>query len=64
MKQLFVTNSHMVNGLAMPIVDTNERRQARAKFCAKFAAGRPYYMIRAKSPQLLFDEIDKILENM
>ena len=53
-----------VNGLAMPIVDTNERRQARAKFCAKFAAGRPYYMIRAKSPQLLFDEIDKILENM
>ena len=53
-----------VNGLAMPIVDTNERRQARAQFCSKFAAGRPYYMIRAKSPQLLFDEIDKILENM
>ncbi|MDR0491643.1 MAG: hypothetical protein LBH28_10420 [Oscillospiraceae bacterium] len=50
------------NGLAMPIVDTDERRQARARFCAKFAAGRPYYMIRAKTPQIVFDEIDKILE--
>lgn len=51
-------------GLAMPIVDTDERRQARAKFCAKFAASAPYYMIRAKSPQIIFDEIDKILETL
>lgn len=51
-------------GLAMPIVDTDERRQARAKFCAKFAAGRPYYMIRAKTPQIVFDEIDKIIDQM
>lgn len=49
-------------GLAMPIIDTDERRQARARFCAKFASGRPYYMVRAKSPQIIFDEIDKILE--
>ena len=52
------------NGLAMPIVDTDERRQARARFCAKFASGRPYYMIRAKTPQIVFDEIDKILARM
>ena len=51
-------------GLAMPIVDTDERRQARGRFCAKFAAGRPYYMIRAKTPQIVFDEIDKILETL
>ena len=48
-------------GLAMPIVDSDERRQARARFCAKFASSMPYYMIRAKSPQIVFDEIDKIL---
>lgn len=53
-----------VNGLAMPIVDTDERRQDRAKFCAKYAAGRPYYMIRAKSPQLVFDEIDKLMDEL
>jgi len=51
-------------GLAMPIVDTDERRQNRGRFCAKFASGRPYYMIRAKTPQIVFDEIDKILETL
>lgn len=51
-------------GLAMPIVDTDERRQARAAFCARFASGRPYYMIRAKTPQIVFDEIDKILQTL
>ena len=51
-------------GLAMPIVDTDERRQARAKFCAKFASGAPYYMMRAKSPQIIFDEIDKIIDSL
>ncbi len=51
-------------GLAMPIIDTDERRQHRAKFCAEFAASMPYYMIRAKTPQIVFDEIDKIMETL
>lgn len=51
-------------GLAMPIVDTDERRQDRAAFCARYAAGRPYYMVRAKTPQLVFDEIDKLMEQL
>ncbi len=52
------------SGCVMPIVDTNERRQARGKFCAKYAAGRPYFMIRAKTPQLVFDEIDKLMAEL
>lgn len=49
-------------GLAMPVVDNDPvRRQKRAKFCAEYAASMPYYMIRAKSPQILFDEIEKIM---
>ena len=51
-------------GLVMPIIDTDERRQARGRFCAKFTEGRPYYMIRAKTPQIVFDEIDKILDKL
>ena len=51
-------------GLAMPIVDSDERRQARARFCAKFASSMPYYIIRAKSPQIVFDEIDNILATL
>ena len=52
------------DGLVMPIVDTDERRQARGAFCAKFAASAPYYMMRAKNPQIIFDEIDKIIDEM
>ena len=52
------------HGRVMPIVDTDERRQDRGAFCAKYAAGRPYFMIRAKSPQLVFDEIDKLMEQL
>ena len=29
------------HGLVMPIVDTDQRRQDRGAFCAKYAAGRP-----------------------
>lgn len=51
-------------GLVMPIVDTDERRQHRGAFIKKFTEPVPYFMIRAKSPQLLFDEIDKIIDKM
>lgn len=49
------------DGLVMPIIDTDEKRQARGKFVSKFAEGRQYFMIRAKTPQIVFDEIDKLL---
>ena len=52
------------SGCVMPIVDTDERRQARGKFCARYAAGRPYFMIRAKTHQLVFDEIEKIMADL
>jgi hypothetical protein len=49
------------DGLVMPVVDTPERRVKRGKFCADFVRNLPCYMIRAKSPQLVFDEIEKLL---
>lgn len=52
------------DGLVMPIIDTDERRQDRGAFCARYAAGRPYFMIRAKTPQLVFDEIEKLMEQL
>jgi len=48
-------------GLVMPIIDTDEKRKRRGKFCKKFCDPIPYYMIRAKSPQILFDEIEKLI---
>jgi len=47
-------------GLAMPIIDTPELRVKRADFCHRFSE-RLYYFIRAKTPQLLFDEVERFL---
>jgi hypothetical protein len=51
-------------GLAMPIVDSDERRRARAEFCHRWAEVRPFYMVRAATPQRIFDEVEKILDRM
>ncbi|MBI9102720.1 MAG: hypothetical protein JEY99_09905 [Spirochaetales bacterium] len=48
-------------GLVMPIMDTDELRRKRGDFVSRFAANKPYYMMRAKNPQIIFDEIEKIL---
>ncbi len=48
-------------GLVMPIVDTDELRQKRGDFVNRFARNKPYYMIRTKTPQLLFDEAEKLM---
>jgi len=48
-------------GIVMPIIDTDALRAKRGDFCSRFAADRPYFMIRAKTPQLLFDEIEKLM---
>jgi hypothetical protein len=48
-------------GLVMPIVDTDELRRKRAEFLYRFTEPLPYYMVRAKNPQLLFDEVEKLL---
>ncbi len=48
-------------GIVMPIIDTDALRAKRGDFCSRFAADRPYFMIRAKTPQILFDEIEKLM---
>ncbi len=44
----------------MPIVDTEPLRKARAGFVARFSE-RPYYFVRAATPQVLMDEVDRVL---
>lgn len=56
----FGLNQLLSPGLPMPLIDTDERRVKRADFVRRFAV-RPYYMIRAKNPQLLMDEVDGLL---
>lgn len=50
-------------GIVMPIIDTDSLRKARGGFCSRFAKARPYYMIRARTPQVLFDEVEKLIDH-
>jgi hypothetical protein len=54
-------NQLLSPGLVMPIIDTDEKRRKRAMFGHCFAEPRPYYMIRAATPQIIFDELEKFL---
>jgi hypothetical protein len=48
-------------GVVMPIVDDDDARARRGEFCSRFAAGRPYFMVRASTPQLLWDEVEQLM---
>jgi hypothetical protein len=43
----------------MPIVDDEALRKARAGFVERFSR-RPYYFVRAATPQVLMDEVDRV----
>lgn len=50
----------LASGLPMPIIDTDERRVKRADFGHRFAQ-RPCYLIRARNPQIILDEVERLL---
>jgi hypothetical protein len=56
----FLLNELLAPGLAMPLVDTDALRAARADFVERFA-DRPYFFVRAATPQVLLDEVDRVL---
>jgi hypothetical protein len=56
----FLTNELLAPGFPMPVVDTDALRAARADFVARFAE-RPYFFVRAATPQVLLDEVDRVL---
>jgi hypothetical protein len=56
----FLTNELLAPGFPMPVVDTDALRAARADFVGRFAE-RPYFFVRAATPQVLLDEVDRLL---
>ncbi|MEM2965201.1 MAG: hypothetical protein QXE22_07135 [Candidatus Bathyarchaeia archaeon] len=46
--------------LPMPIFDDEELRRRRARFAADFSE-KPFYFIRGSKPQVILDEVEKIL---
>jgi hypothetical protein len=56
----FLLNELLAPGIPMPIVDTEPLRRARAAFVERFS-DRPYYFVRAATPQVLLDEVERVL---
>jgi hypothetical protein len=60
LQNYFLLNELLAPGFPMPLVDTDELRRSRAEFVARFSE-RPFYFVRAATPQVLLDEVDKVL---
>lgn len=60
LQNYFLLNELLAPGHPMPLVDTEELRQARVDFLAGYCV-RPHFFVRAANPQVLMDEVDKVL---
>jgi hypothetical protein len=56
----FLNNELLAPGFPMPLLDADDLRRARAAFVERFCS-RPFYFVRAATPQVLLDEVDRIL---
>jgi hypothetical protein len=57
----FLLNEILAPGLPMPLVDTDDLRRTRAEFVRRFS-DRPYFFVRAATPQVLLDQVERVLE--
>jgi hypothetical protein len=60
LQNYFLTNELLAPGFPMPLTDTEALRRDRARFVQKFG-DRPFFFVRAATPQVLMDEVDKVL---
>jgi hypothetical protein len=60
LQNYFLLNELLAPGFPMPIVDTEPLRRVRAAFVDRFCE-RPFYFVRAATPQVLLDEVEHVL---
>jgi len=60
LQNYLLTNELLAPGFVMPMVDTDALRRKRAVFVDRFCA-RPFYFVRAATPRVLMDEVDRVL---
>jgi hypothetical protein len=60
LQNYFLLNELLAPGFPMPMVDTKERRAARATFVERFT-DRPFSFVRAATPQVLMDQVERVL---
>ncbi|HYM82553.1 MAG TPA: hypothetical protein VEY67_00170 [Candidatus Dormibacteraeota bacterium] len=60
LQNYFLTNELLAPGHVIPLLDDDARRARRAEFVARFCE-RPFFFIRAATPQVLMDEVERVL---
>jgi hypothetical protein len=60
LQNYFLTNELLAPGHVMPLLDSDSLRHKRADFVARFCE-RPFFFIRAATPQVLLDEVDRVI---
>lgn len=60
LQNYFLLNELLAPGFVMPLVDTEPLRRERANFAESFCS-RPHYFVRAATPQVLMDQVDKVI---
>ena len=60
LQNYLLLNELLAPRIPMPLVDTDERRRARALFVQRFC-DRPFHFVRAANPRVLLDLVDGVL---
>jgi len=60
LQNYFLLNELLAPGFPMPIIDTDSLRHRRAQFVERFS-DRPFYFVRAADPQVLMDQVDRVI---
>jgi hypothetical protein len=56
----FLLNELLAPGFPMPLIDTDALRRTRGDFVRRFAE-RPFFFVRAATPQVLLDQVERVL---
>jgi len=60
----FLSHELISSKIPAPIIEDWDLRLKRARFTSSFALKRPYFLVRAKGPQIVLDEVDNIIDEL
>ncbi len=60
----FLSHELISPKIPAPIIEDWDLRLKRARFTSSFALKRPYFLVMAKNPQIVLDEVDNIIDGL
>lgn len=63
LSDFYQSNTLVTPTIPMPVVESVELRERRAAFANDFAGDKPYYFVKASTPQEVLDEVDRLIES-